>query len=131
MTSLATLHEQALSKYQSVKNRLDSHKEAISTGVMRLVSAAESAAGGAAAAAIDYYLGGSPTSGLATAMVGPVPAVAVAALAGSALAILGGRDEWTGHVAAFANGLGAASAYSETLQFLQGMNTAQTSNSAI
>lgn len=120
MTSLAKLHEQALSKYQSVKNRLDSHKETISTGVMRLVATAEAATGGAAAAAIDHYLGANG----AAAMVGPVPVVAAAALGGTALAIMGGKEEWASHVANFASGLGAASAYVETMSFLNGMAAA-------
>jgi hypothetical protein len=124
--NLARLHEQALSKYASVKGRLDRHREHIATGVMRLVGTAEAAAGGATAAAIDYYMNGQPKAGVSSAMVGPVPVVAASALVGTGVAILAGKEEWAGHLANFSAGLGAASAYAETLQFLQAMPASKT-----
>lgn len=121
MPSLAKLHEQALSKYSSVKRHLDTHKETLQTGVMRLVGAAEAAAGGGVAAAFDHYFGDGTG---APAMVGPVPLVAATALAGTAVAILAGKDEYGVHLANFFSGMGAASAYAETMTVLKALPAA-------
>jgi len=124
-TSLSKLHEQALNKYRSVSARLDKHKAVIGETTTRIVATVETALGGASAAAIDHYMGESSTPGtLPEATIGPVPVVLAASLALTVGSIAMQKEPWARDVANFANGLGAAGAYAETLRFLQALPAA-------
>ena len=116
--NLAKLHSDAIAKYKNVRARLDSHKQSIGGAVTRTLTAIESGVGGGAAAAIDFYMG-DKTQALPEAMVGPVPVVMTAAFGLTVVSIALQKEDWSVHLAGFANGLGAAAAYAEGLRFLK------------
>ena len=127
--NLAKLHEQAINKYKNVRGKLDAHKEVIGETVNRGLAAVESALGGGAAAAIDFYMG-TKTDAIPEAMIGPVPVVMASAFGLTVISIVMQKEEWSRHLAGFANGLGAASTYAEGLRFLKAHETATTTTAA-
>lgn len=117
-SSIEKMHRDLAAKFQHVRGRLIAHKQIVGTTVDRALTAVEGGIGGGLAASVDWYMG-DQSQAIPEAMVGPVPVVAAAALAGTAIAILMQKEAWSAHIAGVSNGLGAAAAYGETLRFLR------------
>lgn len=121
MANLASLHKDALNKYQSIKGAFMRHKEKIGGVVTTTVRKVVVVGGGAAGGAADHYLSQAddPVTGLPEAKIGPAPLVLTAGLALSGVGYFGHGEAWADHVQAFADGALSYGAGMETLRALR------------
>jgi len=121
MPNLATLHKDALSRFQRAKALVASHKETIDTFVDATVRKVFVTGGGVAGAFAEHYLsqGDDPETGLPEAKIGPAPLVLTGGLVGSGIAYAMGKSDTAKPVHAVADGLLAFGGGMETLRALR------------